>query len=144
MCIRDRSSSLLKTRVVRGGGCGSCVRAFVAIAEFGQMERILRVFVFVIDGADGLGVVVVHDVDLGPVVSSLRILTRLVLLHPFPAFFLLVALKFAEVAVFAISVAIVSASGVAGTSAIACLISSSSGVVTVSYTHLTLPTIYSV
>ena len=86
-------------------------------------------FILVLDGADGLGVVVVHDVDLGPVVSTLCISTRFVFLHPFPAFFLSVALKFAKVAVFAISVAIVSASGVTGTSAIACLVSSSSGVV---------------
>ena len=82
-----------------------------------------------IDGADGLGVVVIHDVDLGPVVSSLGISTRFVLLHPLPAFFLPVALELAEIAVLAISVVVVSASGVAGTSAIACLISSSSGVV---------------
>ena len=86
-------------------------------------------FFLVIDGADGLGVVVVHDVDLGPVVSTLCISTRFVLLHPFPAFFLSVALKFAKVAVFAIPIVVVSASGVAGTSAIACLVSSSSGVV---------------
>ena len=86
-------------------------------------------FIIVIDGADGLGVVVVHDVDLGPVVSTLRISTRFVLLHPFPAFFLSVALNFAEVAVFAISVAIVSASGVAGTSTVSSLVTSSSGVV---------------
>ena len=84
--------------------------------------------ILVIDGADGLGVVVIHNVDLGPVVSALCISTRFVLLHPFPAFFLSVALKFAKVAVFAISV-VVSASGVVGTSAVACLISSSSGVV---------------
>ena len=89
----------------------------------------MRGFVFAIDGADGLGIVVVHDVNLGPVVSSLRISTRFVLLHPLPAFFLSVALKFAEIAVFAISVIVVSASGVAGTSAVSCLISSSSGVV---------------
>jgi hypothetical protein len=86
-------------------------------------------FFLVIDGADGLGVVVVHDVDLGPVVSTLCISTRFVFFHPFPAFFLSVALKFAKVAVFAISIVVVSASGVVGTSAIACLISSSSGVV---------------
>ena len=83
-------------------------------------------FILVIDGADGFGVVVVHDVNLGPVVSSLSISARFVLLHPLPAFFLSVALKFAEIAVFAISVVVVSASG---TSAIVCLISSSSGVV---------------
>ena len=85
--------------------------------------------ILVVDGADGLGVVVVHDVDLGPVVSTLRVSTRLVLLHPFPAFFLSVALNFAEIAIFAIPVVVVSASGVAGTSAVSCLISSSSGVV---------------
>ena len=81
------------------------------------MERILRVFVFVIDGADGLGVVVVHDVDLGPVVSSLRISTRFVLFHPLPAFLLPVALDFAKVTVFAVSIVVVSTSGIAGTSA---------------------------
>ncbi len=93
------------------------------------MERILSVFIFVVDGADGLGVVVIHDVNLGPVVSSLCISTRFVLLHPLLAFFLSVALKFTEIAVFAISVVVVSASGIAGTSAVSCLISSSSGVV---------------
>ncbi len=70
-----------------------------------------------IDGADGLGIVVLHEVDLGPVVSSLRISARLVLLHSLPAFFLSVALYLAKIAVFAISVIVVSASGVAGTSA---------------------------
>ena len=39
------------------------------------------------------------------------------------------ALNFAEIAIFAIPVVVVSASGVAGTSAVSCLISSSSGVV---------------
>jgi hypothetical protein len=81
------------------------------------VEGVLSRFVLVIDGADGLGVVVVHDVDLGPVVSSLRISTRFVLLHPLPAFLLSVALDFAKVAVFAVSIVIVSASGVAGPSA---------------------------
>jgi hypothetical protein len=83
----------------------------------------------VIDEADGLGVVVAHDVDLGPVVSSLCISARFVFLHPLPAFFLSVALKFAEIAVSAISVVVVSASGIAGSSAGSSLISSSSGVV---------------
>ncbi len=114
---------------MRGEGCGSCVRAFVGIADFGQVARVLRGFIFVIDGADGLGVVVVHDIDLGPVVSTLCISARFVLLDPLSAFFLSVALKFAEIAVFAIPVIVVSASGVAGTSAVSCLISSSSGVV---------------
>ena len=70
-----------------------------------------------IDGADGLGIVVLHEIDLGPVVSSLCVSTRFVLLHPFPAFFLSVALDFAKIAVFAVSVVVASASGVAGTSA---------------------------
>ncbi len=74
-------------------------------------------FVFVIDGADDLGVVVLHEVDLGPIVSSLRISARFILLHPLPAFFLSVALDFAKIAVFAVSVIVASASGVAGTSA---------------------------
>ncbi len=82
-----------------------------------------------IDRADRLGIVVVHDVDFGPVVSSLRISTRLVLLHPLPAFLLSVALELAEIAVLAISVVVVSASGMAGSSAGSSLISSSSGVV---------------
>ena len=74
-------------------------------------------FILVIDGADGLGVVVIHDVNLGPVVSTLRIPTRFVFLHPLPAFLLPVALDFAKVTVFAISIVVVSTSGVAGTSA---------------------------
>ncbi len=73
-------------------------------------------FILVIDGADGLGVVVVHDVDFGPIVSSLRISTGFVLLHPLPAFFLPVPLELAKIAVLAISVIVVSASGIAGTS----------------------------
>ncbi len=74
------------------------------------MEWVLIGFVLVIDGADGLGVVVLHEVDLWPVVSPLRISTRFVLLHPFPAFFLSVALDFAKIAVFAVSVIVASAS----------------------------------
>ncbi len=81
------------------------------------MEGVLSGFVLVIDGADGLGVVVIHDVDLGPVVSSLRITARFVFLHPLPAFLLPVALDFAKVAVFAVPIVVVSTSGVAGTSA---------------------------
>jgi hypothetical protein len=71
----------------------------------------------VINGADSLGIVVLHEIDLGPVVSPLRISTRFVLLHPFPAFLLPVALDFAKVAVFAVLIVVVSTSGVAGTSA---------------------------
>ncbi len=70
-----------------------------------------------IDGADGLGIVFLHEIDLGPVIPSLRILTRFVFLHPFAAFFLSVALNFAKIAVFAIPVIFASASGVAGSSA---------------------------
>ncbi len=81
------------------------------------MECVLSGFVLVINGADGFGIIVLHEVDLGPLVSPLRISTRFVLLHPLPAFFLLVALDFAKIAVFAIPVIVVSASGVAGTSA---------------------------
>jgi hypothetical protein len=102
---------------VRGKGCGSCVRVSAASAEFGNVECILSGFVFMVDGADGLGIVVLHEIDLGPVVSSLRIPTRFVFFHPFPAFFLSVALDFAKVAIFAIPVIVVSTSGSAGSSA---------------------------
>ncbi len=81
------------------------------------MEGVLSGFVLVIDGADGLGVVVVHDIDLGPVVSSLRITARFIFFHPLPAFLLPVALDFEKVAVFAVPIVVVSTSGVAGTSA---------------------------
>jgi hypothetical protein len=90
----------------------------VVIAEFGNVTCVLGRFVLVINGADSFGIVVVHDVDLGPVVSPLRISTRFVLLHPFPAFLLTVALNLAKVAVLAVSiVVVVAASGVASTSA---------------------------
>ena len=82
----------------------------MAIAEFGDVTWVLGHFVLVINGADSFGIVIVHDVDLGPVVSSLRISTRFVLLHPFPAFFLSVALDFAKIAVLGITVGVVSAS----------------------------------
>ncbi len=102
---------------MRGKGYGSCVRFSVAIAEFGDVKWVLGHFVLVINGADSFGIVIIHDVDLGPVVSSLRISTRFVLLHPLPAFLLPVALNFAKVAVLAISIVVVATSGVAGTSA---------------------------
>ncbi len=79
------------------------------------MEWVLIGVLLVIDGADGLGVVVLHEVDLWPVVLPLRIPTRFVFLHPLPAFFLSVALDFAKIAVFAVPVIVASASGVAGT-----------------------------
>ncbi len=81
------------------------------------MEGVLSGFVLVIDGADGLGVVVVHDVDLGPVVSSLHITARFVFLHPLPAFFLPMALDFAKRTIFAVSIVVVSTSRIAGSSA---------------------------
>ena len=74
-------------------------------------------FIFVINGADSFGFVIVHDVDRWPVISSLRISTRFVFFHPLPAFLLPVALDFAKVAVFAVPIIVVSTSGVAGTSA---------------------------
>jgi hypothetical protein len=70
------------------------------------VELVLIGFFLVIDGADGLGLIVLHEIDLGPVVSPLRILTRFVFLHPFAAFFLSVALNFAKIAVFAIPVVV--------------------------------------
>ncbi len=81
------------------------------------MECVLSGFALVMDGADGLGIVFLHEVDLGPVVSPLRILTRFVFFHPFPAFFLSVALDLAKIAVFAVPVIVASASGVVGSSA---------------------------
>jgi hypothetical protein len=81
------------------------------------LEWVLRGFFFVIDGADGLGIIVLHEINLGPVVSALRFPTRFVFLHPFAAFFLSVALNFAKIAVFAVPVIVASASGVAGSSA---------------------------
>jgi len=102
---------------VRGKGGSSCVRVSGASAEFGNVEWVLSGFVLVMDGTDGLGIIVLHELDLGPVVSPLRIPTRFVFLHPFLAFFLSVTLDFAKVAVFAIPVIVASASGVAGSSA---------------------------
>jgi hypothetical protein len=81
------------------------------------VEWVLRGFFLVIDGADGLGIIVLHEINLGPVVSPLRIPTRFVFLHPFAAFFLSVALNFAKIAVFAVPVIDASYSGVAGSSA---------------------------
>ncbi len=88
-----------------------------ASVEPGNVELVLISFVLVIDGADGFGIVVLHEIYLGPVVPSLRIPTRFVFFHPFAALFLSVALKFAEIAVFAVPVVVASASGVAGSSA---------------------------
>ncbi len=66
------------------------------------------------DGADSFGLVVLHEIDLGPVVLPLCVPTRFVFLHPLVAFLLSVALNFAEIAVFAVPVIVASASGVAG------------------------------
>jgi hypothetical protein len=81
------------------------------------VKWVLRDFFLVIDGVDSFGIIFFHEIDLGPVVSSLSISTRFVLLHPFAAFFLLVALNLAKIAVFAIPVTVASASGVVGSSA---------------------------
>ncbi len=81
------------------------------------MKQVLRDFFLVIDGVDSFGIIFLHEIDLGPVVSSLSISTRFVFLHPFAAFFLSVALNFAKIAVFVIPVIVASASGVAGSSA---------------------------
>ncbi len=70
-----------------------------------------------INGVDSFGITFLHEVDFGPVVSSLSISTRFVFFHPFSAFFLSVALNLAKIAVFAIPVIVASASGVAGSSA---------------------------
>jgi hypothetical protein len=73
-----------------------------------------------IDVVDSFGITFLHEIDLGPVVSSLSISSRFVLLHPLAAFFLSVALDLAlDLAnlVFAIPVTVASASGVAGSSA---------------------------
>jgi hypothetical protein len=88
----------------------------VDIADFGQVARVLHGFIFVVDGADGLGIIVLHEIDLGAVALPLRISTRFVFLHPFAAFFLSVALNFEKIAVFAVPVIVASASGVAGSS----------------------------
>ncbi len=102
---------------MQGKGCGSCARVSGASVESGNVEWVLIGFFLVIDGADGLGIIVLHEIDLGPVVLPLRIPTRFVFLYPFAAFFLSVALNFAKIAVFSIPVIVASASGVAGSSA---------------------------
>jgi hypothetical protein len=64
---------------------------------------------FVIDRVDGFGFgVFVHEVDFGPVVSSLRVAAWLVLLKSFPALLLLVSLDFAKIAELSVSIAVVS------------------------------------
>ncbi len=81
------------------------------------MKWDLRGYFLVIYGVDSFGITFLHEIDLGPVVSSLSISTRFVLLHPFAAFFLSVALNLAKIAVFAIPVTVASTSGIAGSSA---------------------------
>ncbi len=63
-----------------------------------------------VNRVDGLGGgILVHEVDPGPLSSSLCVTARLVLLDSFPAFLLSVPLDFAEVAEFPISVVVTSA-----------------------------------
>jgi len=69
-----------------------------------------------INGIDGLGFVLLHEVNLGPIVLSLGISAGFVLLDSLPAFFLSVSQDFAEVAVFAVPVAVASSAGVSSLS----------------------------
>ncbi len=65
--------------------------------------------IFVVDGVDGFCVrVLVHEVDSWLVSSSLCVSAWFVLLDLFPAFLLSVALDFAEVAEFPVSVVVAS------------------------------------
>ncbi len=61
-----------------------------------------------VNGVDGFGLgILIHDVDLGPVGSSLRISAGFVLLHSLLAFFLSVSLDLAKVAEFAVLITVV-------------------------------------
>jgi hypothetical protein len=102
---------------VRGQGCGSYVSVSGASFESGNVKHVLRGVFLVLDGVDRFGITFLHEIDLGPVVSSLGIPTRFVFFHPSAAFLLSVALNFAKIAVFAIPVVVASASRVAGSSA---------------------------
>jgi hypothetical protein len=61
-----------------------------------------------INGVDGFGFVLLHEVNLGPVVASLSIAAGFILLDSLPAFFLMMSLDLAKVAVFAVPVAVAS------------------------------------
>jgi hypothetical protein len=56
----------------------------------------------VINGVDSFGFVLLHEVNLGPIVSSLGVSAGFNLLDSLQAFFLPMSLDFAEVAVFAV------------------------------------------
>jgi hypothetical protein len=62
----------------------------------------------VIDRVDGFSFVLVHEVNLGQVVTSLSIAAGLILFESLPAFFLPMSLDLAKVAKFAISIAVIS------------------------------------
>ncbi len=84
---------------------------------------------FMIDGVDRFGFVLLHEVNFGPVVSSLSVSAWFIFFHPFLAFFLSVPLDFAEVAVFAVPVAVVSTSGISSSAWSGLMASSSRAVV---------------
>jgi hypothetical protein len=64
----------------------------------------------VVNRVDGFGFgIFIHEVEPGPVGSSLCVKAPLVLLKLFPAFLLLVPLDFAEIAEFSVLIAVVSA-----------------------------------
>jgi hypothetical protein len=66
--------------------------------------------ILVVNGVDSLSVgIFVHEVDPGPISSSLCITARLVFLDLFRAFLLPVPLDFAEVAEFPVSIVVTSA-----------------------------------
>ncbi len=61
-----------------------------------------------INGVDGFDFVVLHEVNLGPVVASLSVAAGFILLDSLPAFYLTMSLDLAKVAVFAVPVVIAS------------------------------------
>jgi len=70
----------------------------------------------VINGVDRFGFVLLHEVNLRPIVSSLGVSAWFVLLDSLPAFFLSMSLDLAEVAVFAVLVAVASSAGISSSS----------------------------
>ena len=69
-----------------------------------------------INGVDRFGFVLLHEVNLRPIVSSLGILAWFILLDSLLAFFLSMSLDLAEVALFAASVAVASSAGISSSS----------------------------
>jgi hypothetical protein len=62
----------------------------------------------VINGVDHFGFVLLHEVNLGPVVASLSVAAGFIFLDSLLAFFLAMSLDLAKVAVLAVPVAIAS------------------------------------